>query len=111
MIHDTVEIVLRNKDNEYHSVWFNVFNTSLSRKWYDALHKILKKEQHLEKNYLWHGWADGDRDGEYICSQINKALNIQDHSIFINNTIEGGQKFNSIFYYLDYVNQLIKSNG
>ena len=26
MIHDTVEIVLRNKDNEYHSIWFNVFN-------------------------------------------------------------------------------------
>ena len=80
MIHDTVEIVLRNKDNEYHSLWFNVFNTSLARKWYDALHKILKNQQHLEKNYLWHGWADGERDGEYICSQINKAFEVINNS-------------------------------
>ena len=43
MIHDTVEIVLRNKDSEYHSVWFNVFNTPLARKWYDAYSKWLKE--------------------------------------------------------------------
>ena len=80
MIHDTAEIVLRNKDNEQHSIWFNVFNTSLSRKWYDALHHILKKEDHLEKNYLWHGWADGERDGAYICSQINRAFDVINNS-------------------------------
>ena len=76
MIHDTVEIVLRNKENEYHSIWFNVFNTALARKWYDAFHKLLKDNQHLEKNYLWHGWADGERNGEYICEQINKTFKV-----------------------------------
>jgi hypothetical protein len=39
--------------------------------------------------------------------QINKALDTQDYSIFISNTVEGGQKFNSIFYYLNYINQII----
>jgi len=39
--------------------------------------------------------------------QITTALNIHDHSTFISKTIEGGQEFNSTFYYTNYINQMI----
>ena len=71
---DSIEIVLQNAFAKTHSIYLNVFDTSLSRKWYNALQEILEENLHLEKNYLWHGWADSKRNGEYLCEQINKTI-------------------------------------
>ena len=97
---DTVEIVLRNKMSKQvfaqthdfplkvsHSVFFNVFDTPLANKWYNALQELLKDNYHLEKNYLWHGWADSERNGEFLCKEINKtfkAINDSDLDYNIN---------------------------
>jgi len=77
---DQLVITLRNKDNEYHDVLINVFSTNLSLKWYNALHGILKDDMHLEKNYLWHGWAEHERNGTYICNQVNNTFNAINNS-------------------------------
>ena len=77
---DTLQITLRNSDNEYHDVWVNVFQTNLALKWYNALNDILKDDLHLEKNYLWHGWADHERNGTYLCEQINKTFDAINNS-------------------------------
>ena len=71
---DTVEITLRNSTSNTHSVYFNVFDTPLARKWYTAFQTLLKDNYHLEKNYLWHGWANSERDGDFLCNEINKTF-------------------------------------
>ena len=71
---DTVEITLRNSTSNTHSVYFNVFDTPLARKWYTAFQTLLKDNYHLEKNYLWHGWANSERDGKFLCNEINKTF-------------------------------------
>jgi hypothetical protein len=77
---DSIEIVLQNAFAKTHSIYLNVFDTSLSRKWYNALQEILEENLHLEKNYLWHGWADSKRNGEYLCEQINKTIEVINNS-------------------------------
>ena len=71
---DTVEITLRNSTSNTYSVYFNVFDTPLARKWYTAFQTLLKDNYHLEKNYLWHGWANSERDGKFLCNEINKTF-------------------------------------
>ncbi len=93
---DTVEVVLRNKAWGWgitHSIFFNVFDTPLANKWYNALQELLKDNYHLEKNYLFHGWADSERDGEFLCNEINKTFKTindsdLDYNINDNFTIE-----------------------
>lgn len=72
---DHIEIVLRNSQTgDLLPVYIDVTDSSLSRKWLAALNELIQKEYHLEKNYCWFGFADGDRSGEYLIDQINSSI-------------------------------------
>lgn len=71
---DTVQMDLKSTDNQVLSVYIDVEDNSLSRKWLAALNQLLLNQNHLEKNYCWLGWAKSARDPEYICTQINRSI-------------------------------------
>jgi hypothetical protein len=70
---DRIEITLRGK-NSFLTVYADIFNNSLSKKWLDALNHLLKYNYHLEKNYCFFGFVNGLRNGEYILEQINSSI-------------------------------------
>ena len=71
---DTVEIDLRDRCDKLLTVYIDIFDNSLSRKWLRALNQLLDNNYHLEKNYCWFGFAQGDRDGDTILNQINISI-------------------------------------
>jgi hypothetical protein len=71
---DTIQMDLRSTDNRVLSVYIDVEDNSLSRKWLAALNQLIQNHNHLEKNYCWLGWAESARDPEYICTQINRSI-------------------------------------
>jgi len=71
---ETIQMDLRSLDDQVLSVYIDVEDNSLSRKWLTALNQLLLNQNHLEKNYCWLGWAESDRDPEYICTQINRSI-------------------------------------
>jgi hypothetical protein len=71
---DKIEINLRSKDRTLHPVYIDIYDSPLSRKWLFALNNILKDNLHLEKNYQFFGFADGDRNGELIVKEINSVI-------------------------------------
>jgi hypothetical protein len=72
---DRIELTLTNAPGDHDlTVYIDVANTSLSRKWLAALNAILEQGLHLEKNYCWLGWAEGPRSGAYILDQINRSI-------------------------------------
>jgi hypothetical protein len=66
---DRVELTLEDL-----TVYIDVVDNSLSRKWLAALNEVIEQGLHLEKNYCWLGWAESDRDGAYIIQQINSSI-------------------------------------
>ena len=71
---DQIEIDLRSADNNTLTVYIDVEDNSLSRKWLTAVNDIVRNNLHLEKNYCWLGWAESNRDPEYLCTQINRSI-------------------------------------
>lgn len=71
---DCVEIDLRGTDHNVLTMYINVTDNSLSRKWLAALNDVLQKGLHLEKNYCWLGWTESARTAEYLCTQINRSI-------------------------------------
>jgi hypothetical protein len=71
---DTIQMDLRSTDDQVLTVYIDVEDNSLSRKWLAALNQLIENQNHLEKNYCWLGWAESDRDPEYICTQINRSI-------------------------------------
>ena len=72
---DQIEMTLRNyATGDLHAVYFDVYDSSLARKWLAALNDLLKRELHLEKNYCFFGFANGDRNGELIVNEINRVI-------------------------------------
>jgi len=71
---DSIEIDLRGADNQILTVYIDVADNSLGRKWLIALNGIIQRDLHLEKNYCWLGWAESDRSAEYLCTQINRSI-------------------------------------
>jgi len=69
---DRIEIDLRGADNL--TLYIDVIDNSLSRKWLAALNNILRSDLHLEKNYCWLGWTESERTAEYIIDQINHSI-------------------------------------
>jgi hypothetical protein len=61
-------------DLEDLTVYIDVYDSSLSRKWLAALNHLVKNNYHLEKNYCFFGFADAARDGKYLCEQINRTI-------------------------------------
>jgi hypothetical protein len=96
---DQIEIDLANATGQSITVYIDIFDNSLSRKWLLALNHLLDNEYHLEKNYCFFGFAQGPRNPEYICNQINVSINavnsadlgytINDH-FTVDNTINSG---------------------
>jgi len=71
---DSIEIDLRGADDDILTVYIDVADNSLSRKWLTALNEIIHNELHLEKNYCWLGWTEGTRTAEFLCTQINRSI-------------------------------------
>jgi hypothetical protein len=71
---NSIEIDLRSRHNHVLTVYIDVENNSLSQKWVAALTHLIENSYHLEKNYCWLGWAEGDRSLEYICGEINRSI-------------------------------------
>lgn len=70
---DRIEIDLGTQDDCL-TVYIDIDNNSLSRKWLPALNDLLRNGYHLEKNYCWFGWPDGPRNGAYLIDQINSSI-------------------------------------
>ena len=66
---DTVQI-----DLEDLTIYIDVADNSLARKWLAAVNHILEHNLHLEKNYCWLGWAHSARNGDRIIGEINRAI-------------------------------------
>ena len=71
---NSIEIDLRSKVDHVLTVYIDVEHNSLSQKWLAALTHLVKNNYHLEKNYCWLGWAEGERSLEYICRNINQSI-------------------------------------
>jgi hypothetical protein len=56
------------------TVYINVYDNSLSRKWLDAVNNLITNNYHLEKNYCFLGFADSARNGEYLLEQVNQSI-------------------------------------
>jgi hypothetical protein len=86
---DCIEINLGTPDNLL-CIYIEVYDNSLGRKWLSALNELLQNQYHLEKNYCFFGFADGDRNGQYLLEQIN-------HSITAINASDLDYKINDYF--------------
>jgi hypothetical protein len=92
---DTVELTLDDL-----TVYIDVADNTLSRKWLAALNTVIAEGLHLEKNYCFMGWAEGERNGAYLIEQINAtitAINAADIGYHINdhftlNTVLDGDR-------------------
>jgi hypothetical protein len=69
-------------------VYIEPNNTELALDWQVALAKELMKNTPLEKNYCWHGWADTQRDLEYLCNQLNQHINRLNQNLWGYETID-----------------------
>ena len=111
---DCIEMELGAPDDLL-TLYINVYDSNLSRKWLAALNELIKDRYHLEKNYCFFGFADGPRNGEYLIKQINNsigAINQADlgyriHDVFtLENTIDSTyrirqDKFNQLHRYFE----------
>jgi len=70
---ETIEIDLKGASSII-TVYIDVDDNSLSRKWLGALNDLLQKGLHLEKNFCWLGFVEHKRNAEYLCTQINCAV-------------------------------------
>lgn len=75
MLLDQIEMLLRDhKTGHVISVYIDVLDNSLSRKWLGALEHLLAQDYLLEKNYCFFGFSQADRDGPYILDQVNRSI-------------------------------------
>lgn len=66
---DTIEL-----DLDDLTVYIDVADNSLSRKWLAAVNSVLEQGLHLEKNYCFLGWAEAERGGAYLIAAINSSI-------------------------------------
>lgn len=72
---DQIEIDLRDHTTgNILTVYIDVIDSGLSRKWLASLNQLLERNYHLEKNYCFFGFVEHDRNAEYICEQINQSI-------------------------------------
>lgn len=74
MLLDQIEIDVRSDLGRIRTVYIDVYDNSLSRKWLRALDQVLTSGHRLEKNYCFFGFADGPRDAGLLCEQINRSI-------------------------------------
>ena len=56
------------------TIYIDVDDNSLARKWLAAVNTALVQHLHLEKNYCFLGFAEGPRNGAYLIDQINRSI-------------------------------------
>ncbi len=72
---DRIEMRLRhNVTGELFPVYIDVHDNGLSHKWLAALNDILDKKLHLEKNYCFFGFPEGERNLDLLVEQINQTF-------------------------------------
>jgi len=71
---EQIEIDLRSHDDHIITVYTDIYDNSLSRKWISSLTHLLENQYHLEKNYCFLGFPQGDRDGKIILDQVNASI-------------------------------------
>jgi hypothetical protein len=72
---DQIEIEFRDfSTKQKFKVYIDVYESNIAFKWLDSLNVLLRDQYHLEKNYCFFGFADGERDGQYILDCINETL-------------------------------------
>jgi hypothetical protein len=67
-------------DLEDITVYIDVADNTLSRKWLTALNHVLEQNLHLEKNYCFMGFAESPRDGALLIDAINRSIAAVNHS-------------------------------
>jgi len=96
---EQIEIDLRSRQDTISTVYIDVYDNPLSRKWLMSLNDLLSKDYHLEKNYCFLGFAEGERNGEIILDQVNRSIEaindagldyVIDEYFTLSNTIESG---------------------
>jgi len=111
---DQIEIDIGTPDNLL-TVYVDVWDHSLGRKWLTTLNALLEKNYHLEKNYCFLGFADSPRNGAYLLEQINCSIDainqanigytIQDHFTLENSVDSCGgvehDHFNQLHRYFE----------
>ena len=97
------------------TIYLNIYDNSLSRKWLASLNNLLTNNYHLEKNYCFFGFADGPRNGDYLLEQINLSISainqsgigyqIADHFTLANSVDQQGgvnhDHFNQLHRYFE----------
>lgn len=71
---DQIEMTLRSRDDQLLTVYVDIIDNSLSKKWLTALNLLLSKKYHLEKNYCWLGFTEGERNIDFLCDQVNRSI-------------------------------------
>jgi hypothetical protein len=71
---EQIEIDLRSHDDHVITVYIDVYENSLSRKWLAALDGLLTNQYHLEKNYCFFGFPQSERNGPLLLEQINHSI-------------------------------------
>lgn len=71
---DEIQIVLTGDAVDPLTVYINVYDNSLSRKWLMALNHLLDNNYHLEKNYCFHGFIESKRNGWFILNKVNESI-------------------------------------
>jgi hypothetical protein len=66
---DTIELKLADL-----TVYIDVEDNTLSRKWLAALNSVIEQGLHLEKNYCFIGFTESPRGGEYLIAAINRSV-------------------------------------
>jgi hypothetical protein len=72
----SVEVTLRNplNKNKLITYYIEVYDTPLAKLWIDALKEILTNKLYLEKNFCFLGFPDSQRNLEFICKELNWAV-------------------------------------
>lgn len=73
-VSEQIEIDLRDKRDNILTVYIDVLTSSLSKKWLESLNHLLQNQYHLEKNYCFFGFADGERNADLLCQKINASI-------------------------------------
>src|SRR6056300_1581010 len=68
-IHDLVRVGLT--DIAY---YFQIYDTPLGHRWLAALKDNLKQKRILEKNFCFLGFADSNRDLQYLVYELNSSI-------------------------------------
>jgi hypothetical protein len=68
-LEDRVEVGL---DNISYTI--KVYDTPLGVRWFEALRDNLAHKRVLEKNFCFLGWADSNRNLQYLVNELNKSV-------------------------------------